>query len=142
MNKTIYSSIPNDVVYGRGCVYSLQYHTVWTTKYRKSILINNIEADVKRHLISVLHSLDMNVMAIEIMPDHVHLLVKCKPQLRISDAIQQLKGNAARWLFQKYPIIKKQLWEGHLWNPSYFVATVSDRSISQVRTYINNQKIK
>ena len=142
MDKVIHFSMPNDVMYGRGCVYSLQYHIVWTTKYRKSILINNIEADVKRHLISVLHSLDMNVMAIEIMPDHVHLLVKCKPQLRISDAIQQLKGNTARWLFQKHPIIKKQLWKGHLWNPSYFVATVSDRSISQVRTYINNQKIK
>ena len=142
MDKTIYSSTPNDVMYGRGCVYSLQYHIVWTTKYRKPILINDVEADVKQYLMNVLHSLDMNVMASEIMPDHVHLLVECKPQLRLSDAIQQLKGNTARWLFKKHPMIKKQLWRGHLWNPSYFVATVSDRTINQVQAYINNQKIK
>ncbi|MEE1305375.1 MAG: transposase, partial [Agathobacter sp.] len=53
-----------------------------------------------------------------------------------------LKGNTARWLFLKHPEIKKQLWGGHLWNPSYFVATVSDRSLKQVTDYINSQKEK
>ena len=78
----------------------------------------------------------------EVMPDHIHLLVSCKPQLRLSDAIKILKGNIARWLFIKHPEIKKQLWGGHLWNPSYFVVTVSDRSYEQVKQYINSQKIK
>lgn len=78
----------------------------------------------------------------EIMPDHVHLLVDCKPQLRLSDAIKILKGNTARWLFLKYPEIKKQLWGRHLWNPSYFVVTVSDRSLDQATKYINDQKKK
>ena len=51
----------------------------------------------------------MTPIAIEIMPDHVHLLVDCKPQLRISDAVKILKGNTARWLFLKHPEIKTQL---------------------------------
>lgn len=76
----------------------------------------------------------------EVMPDHIHLLVDYKPQLRLSDAIKILKGNIARWLFLKHPEIKKQLWGGHLWNPSYFVVTVSDRSLKQVTDYINSQK--
>ena len=84
----------------------------------------------------------MNIIAMEIMPDHIHLLVDCKPQLRLSDAVKVLKGNTARWLFLKHPEIKKKLWGGHLWNPSYFVATVSDRSLKQVTDYINSQKIK
>lgn len=63
-----------------------------------------------------------------------------KPQLRLSDAVKVLKGNTARWLFLNHPEIKKKLWSGHLWNPSYFVATVSDRTLEQVEQYINNQK--
>lgn len=84
----------------------------------------------------------MEPIAMEIMPDHIHLLVDCKPQLRLSDAIKILKGNTARWLFWKYPEIKRQLWGGHLWNPSYFVATVSERTLDQVKHYIDSQKKK
>jgi putative transposase len=123
-------------------VYSLQYHIVWVTKYRKSIFIGDIEADVKGYLLETLKSLDMNVLAMEIMPDHIHLLVDCKPQLRLSDAVKILKGNTARWLFLKHPEIKQQLWGGHLWNPSYFVATVSDRTLEQAEAYISSQKRK
>lgn len=142
MDKTIYFSMPKDVTHGRGYVYSLQYHIVWVTKYRKPIFIGDIKIDMKNYLLYTLKSLDMNVIAMEIMSDHIHLLVNYKPQLRLSDAIKILKGNTARWLFLKYPEIKKQLWGGHLWNPSYFVATVSDRTLEQIEHYINNQKTK
>lgn len=142
MNKTVYFSMPNDVTHGRGYVYSLQYHIVWVTKYRKPVFIGSIESDVKRYLMETLDSLNMKPVAMEIMPDHIHLLVDCKPQLRLSDAIKILKGNIARWLFLTHPEIKKQLWGGHLWNPSYFVVTVSDRSLDQVTRYINSQKVK
>ena len=92
MNKTIYLSIPKDVTHGRGYIYSLQYHIVWVTKYRKSILVGDIETEVKAYLLELLESLDMVPIAMEIMPDHIHLLVDCKPQLRLSDAIKILKG--------------------------------------------------
>lgn len=104
--------------------------------------MGGIEAEVKQYLLETLKSLDMDVLAMEIMPDHIHLLVDCKPQLRLSDAVKILKGNTARWLFLKHPEIKKQLWGGHLWNPSYFVATVSDRTLEQVTQYINSQKTR
>lgn len=82
---------------------------VWVTKYRKPVFINNIASDVKKYLVDILNSLDMDIIAIEVMPDHIHLMVSCKPQLRLSDAIKILKGNIARWLFIKHPEIKKQL---------------------------------
>ncbi len=140
MDKTAYLSIHKDATHGRGYTYSLQYHIVWVTKYRKPIFIGEIESDVKKYLSDTLKSLDMDVIAMEIMPDYIHLLVDCKPQLRLSDAIKILKGNTARWLFLDHPEIKNQLWGGHLWNPSYFVATVSDKTLEQVRHYIDNQK--
>ena len=71
-----------------------------------------------------------------------NLLASCKPQIRLSDAIKVLKGNTSRWLFLKHPELKKQLGGGHLWNPSYFVVTVSERSTQQTKAYINNQKTK
>ena len=140
MDKTIYFSIPKEVTHGRGYIYSLQYHIVWVTKYRKSVFVGDIEAEVKTYLLEILKSLDMLPIAMEIMPDHIHLLVDCKPQLRLSDAIKIRKGTTARWLFLEHPELKQQLWGGHLWNPSYFVATVSERTLEQVQQYIDKQK--
>ena len=131
-----------DITYGRGYVYSLKYHIVWCTKYRKQVLVNNRDLELKEYLRRTADDLDVHILAMEIMPDHVHLLISCKPQLRLSDAIKVFKGNSARWLFIKHPEIKKSLWGGHLWNPSYFVATVSGRSEEQVTKYINSQKVK
>jgi len=83
-----------------------------------------------------------NITAMEVMTDHVHLLVDCKPQFHPSDMIKILKGNTAKWLFLKYPELKKELWGGHLWNPSYCIVTGSERSISRVEEYIRSQKGK
>ena len=142
MNNDTIFSINSDVTYGRGYAYSLQYHIVFVTKYRKPVLTGQVEADVKKHLLTTLQSLDMELIAMESMPDHVHMLVSCKPQLRLSDAVKVLKGNTARWLFLKYPELKTSLWGEHLWNPSYCAVTVSDRSREQVEHYIRNQKEK
>lgn len=79
MKKHNIFSISTDVTHGRGYVYSLQYHIVWTTKYRKQIFINGIEQEVKRYLLKTLNSLEMIPIAMEIMLDHIHLLVDCKP---------------------------------------------------------------
>ena len=82
------------------------------------------------------------ILAMEVMPDHIHLLVDCKPQFYISDMIKIMKGNLARQLFLSHPELKRDLWGGHLWNPSYCAVTVSDRSKEQVLAYIRGQKEK
>ena len=135
-------STSNEVTHGRGYVYSLQYHIVWCTKYRREIFKNGLDEELKKHLLISAKDLEITIDAMEVMPDHIHLLVSCKPQCRLSDAIKVFKGNSARWLFLNHPELKHQLWGGHMWNPSYFVVTVSDRSIEQVRRYIAEQKTK
>lgn len=82
----------------------------------------------------------MKIIAMETMPDHVHILADCRPQLCLSDAVKVLKGTSAWRLFRSHPELHEQLWGGHLWNPSYFVATVSDRTREQVEEYIRNQR--
>ncbi len=131
-----------DVTHGRGYVYSLRYHMVWCTKYRKNVFGNGIAEEVKEHLLKTAEDLEIGIVAMEVMPDHIHLLIDCKPQCRLSDAVKVFKGNTARWLFMEHPELKKELWGGHLWNPSYFVVTVSERSSEQVRRYIEEQRTK
>ena len=82
------------------------------------------------------------ILAMEVMPDHIHMLVDCRPQFYISDMIKIMKGNLARQMFLLHPELKKELWGGHLWNPSYYAVTVSDRSREQVSAYIEGQKEK
>ncbi|WP_242829461.1 IS200/IS605 family transposase [Butyrivibrio fibrisolvens] len=106
------------------------------------VIVGNIESDVKEHLYRTAEALDIKILAMETMPDHIHMLIECKPQCRISDAIKVFKGNTARWLFLTHPEIKTKLWGGHLWNPSYFVATVSERTKEQITNYISSQKEK
>lgn len=140
MDKSFEFTCHSDVTHDRGYVYSLMYHIVWVTKYRRPVFTDTISEDIKSYLRETMDSLQMDCIAMEVMPDHIHLLVSCKPQLRLSDAIKILKGNTARWLFLSHPEIKQSLWGGHLWNPSYFVVTVSDRSQQQIEEYIRTQK--
>ena len=142
MDKSIVSHILSNVTHGRGYVYSLQYHIVFVTKYRKPVFTGEIEDAARNHLVDTCKQLSIDILAMELMPDHVHMLVSCKPQTCLSDAIKVLKGNTARWLFLSHPELKASLWGGHLWNPSYFVATVSERSFEKVEEYIKSQKTK
>lgn len=129
----------NGLAYGRGYVYSLQYHIIWCTKYRKQVLAGEIAELCKQYINEIANEYDFDVMEMEVMPDHIHLLVNTKPQFNIPSMVKILKGCTARWLFIKHPRIKNQLYGGHLWNPSYCITTVSERSIEQIKHYIQNQ---
>ena len=80
------------------------------------------------------------ILAMGGMPNHIHLLVDCKPQFYISDMSKIMKGNLARQMFLVHPELKNELGGGHLWNPSYCAVTVSDRSREQVPAYLEGQK--
>ena len=131
------------ITHGRGYVYSIQYHIVWCVKYRYSVLTDEIE----KRLVEILYKIseDNNFQILECNgdKDHIHLLIDCSPQHYIPDMIKALKGVSARLLMKEYgEQLKKRLWGGHLWNPSYFIATVSENTEEQIRIYIQNQKTK
>ncbi len=127
---------------GRGYVYSIQYHIVWCVKYRRKILIGEFEQSLKEILLKIANDNNFEIVETETDKDHIHLLIECSPQHQIPTMIKTLKGVSARLLFLKHPNIKNYLWGGHLWNPSYFVATVSENTEEQIRNYIQNQKVR
>jgi putative transposase len=85
---------------------------------------------------------EFEILEMECDKDHVHLLVDCSPQHFIPNIIKAMKGISARHMFKKHPEIKNRLWGGSLWNPSYYVSTVSDTTEEQIRRYIQSQKEK
>ena len=130
----------SDLTYGRGYVYRIQYHIVWCVKYRRSVITGEVEESFLASIRETAEECGFNIDVLECMPDHVHLLISCSPQHCIPTLIKVLKGNSARRLFMLHPYLKSELWDGHLWNPSYFVATVSEVTSQQIEEYINNQK--
>lgn len=127
---------------GRGYVYALQYHIVWCVKYRKNIISGDVEARLKEMLVAQAQTHQFDIISVETDGDHVHMLIACSPQHYIPSIMKALKGNTARFLFKEFPALKKELWGGHLWNPSYFVCTVSDQTEEQIKTYIAHQQTK
>ena len=131
------------ITHGRGNVYLIQYHIVWCVKYRHKILTSEIEKRLLEILNMVAECENFQISEVNTDKDHIHILINCSPQHYIPVIIQKLKGVSSRVLMKEFgETLKKKLWGGHLWNPSYFVSTVSENTEEQIRNYIKNQKRK
>ena len=132
-----------EVTHGRSYVYSIQYHIVWCVKYRHRILIPKIENKLVEVLYRIANENNFQILECNTDKEHIHLLINCTPQHYIPDIMQKMKGVSSRILMKEFgEVLRKKLWGGHLWNPSYFVATVSENTEEQIRKYIKNQKRK
>jgi REP-associated tyrosine transposase len=122
----------------RNVYYSCKYHVVWCPKYRRKVLIQGIAERLKQIIFEVCQEHQAEILSIEIMPDHVHLLVECDPQFGIHRLVRLMKGRSSRFLRQEFPVLKRKL--STLWTTSYFVSTVGGAPLSVMKQYIENQK--
>lgn len=121
-------------------VTNCNYHLVFVTKYRKEIFTNDEKRQyLKDVLLKLATNTNTEIEQIEVMKEHVHLLISFSPKYSISDIVKSLKGTSAREWFKKYPETKQLLWNGHLWTPSFYCGTVGDVSKNIVNEYIKNQ---
>lgn len=130
------------LVHARTCVYNAKYHIVWSVKYRKAVLIGEIDDALNQLLNQIAADKSFTIHAMEIMPDHVHVFVSAHPKISPSYIVKMLKGISGRLLMLKYPKLKQQLWKGNLWNSSYYLETVGSVSKDAIRKYIEKQKTK
>ena len=127
--------------HNRTCVFNINYHIVWSTKYRRNVLTSNIERRLKEILIDVGKQKGFEIEEIEVgSQDHVHVLVSAIPKISISYIAKMMKGISGRLLLKEFPEITKQLWNGELWNPSYYVETIGSVSKEAIKRYIQNQE--
>ena len=133
MSNIIYKSNNN-------IIYSCKYHVVWCPKYRRKVLIDGVDARLKEIIIAICKEVSVDIIEMEIMPDHVHLLLEVDPQFGIHRAVKAIKGKTSRILRQEFPWLKSRI--PTLWTNSYFCSTVGGTPLSVIKQYIENQKLK
>ena len=130
-----------ELKHGRTCVFNINYHIVWSTKYRRKVLTPKIEDRLKEILINVGNEKGFEIAKIEVVTkDHVHVFVSAIPKISISYIAKMMKGISGRLLLKEFPEISKELWNGELWNPSYYVETIGSISEEAIRKYIQEQE--
>lgn len=118
--------------------YSCKYHLVWCPKWRRRVLVDGVDARLKVLIQQVADERGAEVIEMEVMPDHVHLLVEVDPQFGIHRFTKLVKGRTSRILREEFPVLRRKL--PTLWTNSYFVATVGGAPLATVKRYIENQK--
>ncbi len=117
--------------------YSCKYHVVWCPKYRRKVLVDGVDARLKELLLQTAAEHDVEVIEMEVMPDHVHILMEVDPQYGVHKVVKQMKGRTSRMLRQEFLWLRSRL--PTLWTNSYFVSTAGGAP-AVIRQYIENQK--
>lgn len=122
----------------KNIVYSCKYHVVWCPKYRRSVLIEGVDVRLKELIIEKCMEHQAEILELEIMPDHIHLLIEVDPQYGIHRMVKQIKGYSSRMLRQEFSWLRSRI--PTLWTNSYFVSTVGGSPLEVIKQYIENQK--
>ena len=129
-----------NLVHARTCVYNINYHMVWSVKYRAKVLSPEIEAYMQSLVQNIAADKGFTVHLFEVGDrDHVHCFVSAPPKMPISTIAKHLKGITARKLFEQFPDLRAGLRKGVLWNHSYYVETIGSVSEENIRRYIEHQ---
>ncbi|MDD2676701.1 MAG: IS200/IS605 family transposase [Methylacidiphilaceae bacterium] len=115
----------------RNVVFSCKYHVVWCPKYRRKVLLEPIGRRRKQVLLDLLAEKNADQIEMEVMPDHVHLLVGCDPQYGIHRLVRLIKGRTSALLRRDFPALRRRM--PALSTNSYFVATVGGTPLAMVK---------
>lgn len=123
-------------------VYETSYHLVWCPKYRKKIFE---QGEVRERTVQLVREVSddygFDLIEMEIAIEHVHILLSFPPRYSIGDVVRIIKSITARQLFREFPILKRKLWSGELWEDGYFARTVGDRMTREViEKYIEHHR--
>ncbi|NLJ81285.1 MAG: IS200/IS605 family transposase [Firmicutes bacterium] len=133
----------SNLKHARTCVYNVNYHIVWSVKYRRKVLTDEVEEYLKKTFHGIAEEKDFEVIMSEVGgQDHVHAFVSAHPKIAPSYIVKMLKGISGRKLFLKFPEIKQKLWKGRLWNSSFYLETVGSISEEAIKKYIEHQKTR
>ncbi len=118
--------------------YSCKYHIVFCPKYRRKVLTGEIAERLKVIIAEVAAETSSEILSLEIMPDHVHILCEVDPSFGAMKFVRLCKGRSSRFLRQEFPMLKTRL--PTLWTNSTFLSTVGSAPLSVVKQYIENQQ--
>lgn len=127
----------NKYISNDNCKFNISHHIVWIPKYRKHILTDSIETRFKQLINEKIISLNLQLVALECMPDHVHLFIRSNPNITVAYIVKMLKGYTSYILRKEFDKLNKSK---SLWAPGYFCESIGNITEKTVIRYINNQK--
>ncbi len=119
-------------------VFCCKYHVIWCAKYRRKVLIAEVEIRLKELLSQLAIANSVEIIEMETDKDHIHLLIDVDPQFGVNNFVRLAKGKTSRMLRDEFPHLKRQL--PTLWTNSYFVTTVGGAPLQIIKQYIENQQ--
>lgn len=125
--------------HSRNKVYLINYHLIWCPKRRKKVLVGNIKTRLEEIIRDVAKERNMEVLSLEILPDHLHLFVSSHPDIPVHNLIKAFKGRSSNLLRKEFPELLKL---PSLWTHSYFVSTAGNISSETIQKYIEAQGTK
>jgi REP-associated tyrosine transposase len=129
----------NEYRHGAHSVFEIHLHLVWTTKYRKPVLVGPVGLRLRELIREICGAEDVLILKGHVSKDHVPLLVSIPPQVTISGLVQRLKGKTAYKMLQEFAPLRKQFWGRHLWARGYFCCSSGDVTDQVIAEYIANQ---
>ncbi len=121
-------------------IYYHVYHIVWTPKYRYRILEGQIKEFMTESIQSLCDWKRIEILEMNIQPDHVHLVASIEPSMSVSEAMGILKGKTAIKIFKSYPVLKKKpYWGNHFWSRGYCSSTIG-LDEEKIRKYVKYQE--
>jgi len=121
-------------------VFSLKYHLVWCPKYRRPVLVGDVDRRLVELLREVAAQLGVTIHALEVMPDHVHLFIEADPTLCVAELAARFKGRTSHDLRAEFPSLRSRL--PTLWSRSYYAGSCGAVTEASIRRYIKEQKGK
>jgi len=121
----------------RHAKFLINYHFVWIPKYRRDILSDpEVKKTVEETIQELSKTYKFDILALEIMPDHIHLFISALPRYSPSELINVIKGSTGRKIEQKFSQYKQK---DSVWTRAYFVATAGNVSADTIKRYIESQ---
>ena len=118
--------------------YRIEYHFVWTTKYRYRALTGDVAVRVRELIRQTCAALEVDILSGVVSADHVHILVSAPPHLSASELMRRIKGRSAKKLFDDFPRLKKRFWGRHVWARGYFCVTSGAMTQEKIEEYLKH----
>ncbi len=121
-------------------VFTLNYHYIQCIKYRRKALVNEkVINELKERTQKISKAYGIQILNQECDKDHIHILFMATPQTDLVKFINNLKGATSKAIQHRYPEVKKLLYNGVFWSPSYCLITTGQTTLSQLKKYIDSQ---